>query len=161
MPEPEPCGGEGHGRQEVASELVVAGRDASEVLELVEEALDEIAMPVDVRIDRAADAHVALAGDVSVGAVRFDDLDDGASEVATVGHDVARQAKALEQLGRGGLVGCLARREYQANRQTAGVDDGVDFCGQSSTRTANGVIRAPFFPPAACWWARTIEESIR
>jgi hypothetical protein len=26
----------------------------------------------------------------------------------------------------------------------------VDFGGQSSTRTANGVIRAPFFPPAAC-----------
>jgi hypothetical protein len=27
----------------------------------------------------------------------------------------------------------------------------MDFAGQSSTRTADGVIRAPFLPPAACW----------
>jgi hypothetical protein len=26
----------------------------------------------------------------------------------------------------------------------------MDFGAQSATRTANGVIRAPFFPPAAC-----------
>jgi hypothetical protein len=26
----------------------------------------------------------------------------------------------------------------------------MDFGAQSSTRTANGVILAPFFPPAAC-----------
>jgi hypothetical protein len=26
----------------------------------------------------------------------------------------------------------------------------MDFAGQSSTRTTDGVIRAPFLPPAAC-----------
>jgi hypothetical protein len=34
-------------------------------------------------------------------------------------------------------------------------------CGaQSSARTANGVIRTPFLPPAGCRWARTMEGSI-
>jgi hypothetical protein len=27
----------------------------------------------------------------------------------------------------------------------------VDLAGQSSTRATDGVIRTPFFPPAACW----------
>jgi hypothetical protein len=44
----------------------------------------------------------------------------------------------------------LAGREQQADGQAAGVDHDMDFAAQSSTRTADGVIRAPFFPPAAC-----------
>jgi len=39
-------------------------------------------------------------------------------------------------------------------------DAGVDLGGQSATRTTDGVIRAPFLPPAVCWCARTIELSI-
>jgi hypothetical protein len=35
-------------------------------------------------------------------------------------------------------------------RGIVGIDDGVDLGAQSSTRTANGVILAPFFPPPAC-----------
>jgi hypothetical protein len=27
----------------------------------------------------------------------------------------------------------------------------MDLRGQPSTRSADGVIRAPFLPPAACW----------
>jgi hypothetical protein len=30
------------------------------------------------------------------------------------------------------------------------IDHGVDLGAQSSTRTADGVILAPFFPPPAC-----------
>jgi hypothetical protein len=37
----------------------------------------------------------------------------------------------------------------------------VELGAQSATRTANDVIRTPFFAPAACWWARTIDESTR
>jgi hypothetical protein len=44
----------------------------------------------------------------------------------------------------------LAGRQQQTHRQTHGIDDGVDLGAQSSTRTANGVILAPFFPPPAC-----------
>ena len=55
----------------------------------------------------------------------------------------------------------LAREAHRRfGRQAVLVDDGVDLSAQSSTRTANGVIRAPFFPPAACWWARMMDESI-
>src|SRR5690606_7434640 len=59
------------------------------------------------------------------------------------------------------LVGGLARREHEAHRPAAVVDDGVDLGAQPSTGAAEGVILAPLFPPAACGWARTMELSIR
>jgi len=57
---PEPDRGEGDGSQEVARELVEARGDAPEVLEFAEEALDEIALPVDAPVDGAT--HEPLAG---------------------------------------------------------------------------------------------------
>ena len=47
------------------AELVVARCDAPEVLELVEEALDQVALPVEFAIDGALDLAVALGWDVS------------------------------------------------------------------------------------------------
>jgi hypothetical protein len=44
----------------------------------------------------------------------------------------------------------LAGGEHQPQRQSVGADDGMDLGAQSSTRAADGVILAPFFPPAAC-----------
>lgn len=61
----------------------------------------------------------------------------------------------------GGLVGGLAGGEHDPERQAVLVHQGVDLGAQSSTRTADGVIRAPFLPPAACWCARMMELSIR
>jgi hypothetical protein len=68
-PDPEPDRCEGNGGKEVARELVVARGDPSDVLELVEEALDEIALPVEPWIDGPDLADVALARDVGGGAV--------------------------------------------------------------------------------------------
>ena len=55
-----------------------------------------------------------------------------------------------EQIGRRLEIVGLAGGEHQADRQAVLIDNGVDLGAQSSTRTADGVIRAPFFPPAAC-----------
>ncbi len=46
-------------------------------------------------------------------------------------------------------------------RQAKAVDDDVNFGAQPASRASDGVVRTPFFPPAACWWARTTEESRR
>jgi hypothetical protein len=44
----------------------------------------------------------------------------------------------------------LTGGQHHPNREAIAIDDGVELGRQSSTRTADGVIRAPFFPPAAC-----------
>jgi len=161
MSEPQSNGSEGDGGEEVPCELVVAGGDAPEVFDFVEEALDEIALSVKREIDRALDLDVALGRNVGLGAARLDERDDAFRIIAAIGDNVAGQANAAEQGRRGGLIGGLARREQQADRQALGIDHGMDLGAQSSTRTTDGVIRAPLFPPAACWCARTMEESIR
>jgi hypothetical protein len=56
MSEPQSNGCDGDGGEEVSSELVVTGGDASEVFEFVEEALDEVAVAVELGIDRTLDA---------------------------------------------------------------------------------------------------------
>jgi hypothetical protein len=137
------------GGEEVASVLVVA-RDTAPMLKLVEEALDQIAASVALEIDAADDAHVALAWDVSNGTERGEQLDDAAGAVAAVGNRLARRAQTLDQSWQRGLVVGLAGCQQKAQRQPHSIDHGVNLGGQSSTRTVDGVMLAPLFPPAAC-----------
>jgi len=150
MPDSAPNGSEGDRGKEVSGKLVVAGGDPPEMLELVEEALDEIALAVEFWIDGAHDPYIALRGDVGCGAAGGEELDDGAGTVAAVGNGLAGGPQAFDQCREGGLVGGLTGREHQANGKAVAIDHGVDFCAQSSARAADGMIRAPFFPPAAC-----------
>lgn len=159
--EPEACGGEEYGREEVSGELVEACGDASEVFELTEEALDEIALPIEVEIDRALQLAILLSGDVGTAAVGLDEIDDGLGVIAAISDESPGRRKAFDQGFDSGLVRSLAWREYDPQRQAILVHQDVDLGAQSSTRTADGVIRAPFLPPAACWWARMMELSIR
>jgi hypothetical protein len=161
MPEPESYGSECDGGEEVPRKFVVAGCDASEVLEFVEETFDEVALTIDLGFDDAADSDVALRGDVRGRAGSLDQGDDRAGEVTAISDDLLRQRQPVDQCRKRRLVRRLAGCEEEPNRQAACIDDGMDLGAQSSTRTTDGVIRAPFFPPAACWWARTIEESMR
>lgn len=150
MSDPEPNGSQGDCREEVAGELVVARGDAPEVLEFVEEALDEVAVAVELGIDGAYDLDVALGRDVGGRASGCEEVDDGTGAVSTVGDGIARRAQAIDQRRQRGLVGGLAGRQNHPDRKTVAINDGVDLGRQSSTRTADGVIRAPLFPPAAC-----------
>jgi hypothetical protein len=161
MFDPEARGSQGDGGEEVSRQLVVSRCDSSEVFQLVEESLDEVAQAVDCVIDRSLLFSVALRGDVRLGAVLGDQFEDGLGVVAAVGDRIGGGLQPVEQSRHGGFVGGLPRRQDEPDRQPVGTDDGVDLGAQSSTRTTDGVIRAPFFPPAACWWARTMEESIR
>jgi hypothetical protein len=138
-------------REEVARQLVEARGDTSEVLQLVEEAFDEVTSPVDIPVDAALDLSVALRGDMSASAPASGKINQCLGVVSPVGDEIARS----DQTGDQGY-GCLLVRglpggQDDPNGQTFPIDHHIDLRAQSSTRTANGVIRAPFFPPAACW----------
>ena len=139
----------------------MAGRDASEVLELVEEAFDVVALAVQVMGCGAPLPAIPLGRDVGARAMVGNELEDGAGVIAAVGDGVPGRLKAVKEGRHGSLVGGLARGDHEAARQAKAVDDDVDFGAQPASRASDGVIRTPFFPPAACWWARTTEESRR
>lgn len=121
------------------------------MLELAEEALDEIALAVDARIDRSLHLAVALSWDMSLSTASTNQVDQMLPVIAAISDDDRGSRKPFQQPGRRGLVGCLSCRESEADRQPVLVNDDMDLTGQSSTRTADGVIRTPFLPPAACW----------
>ncbi|HEX8166232.1 MAG TPA: hypothetical protein VF601_10650 [Beijerinckiaceae bacterium] len=117
-------------RAAVAGGLFVAGGDTAEVFELVEEALDEVAMAVEVRIDRALDLAVAAGRDVEAPAGGLDEVEDGAGVVAPVGDDIAAR-HALDEGRHRSLVAGLSGQEHDADGQPAAVDARVDLGAQS------------------------------
>jgi hypothetical protein len=64
-----------HG-EEVGGELVVAGSDAAEVLQLREKALEQVALPVEAPAEAGFPAPAALGRDVGRGALVSDQLAD-------------------------------------------------------------------------------------
>jgi len=116
----------GDSREAVPGELVVTCGDASEMLELVEEALDQVTVAVELGIDRPHDLHIALRRDVGGGAAGCEQIDDGAGAVAAVGDGIARGPQAIDEGRQRGLVGRLAGRQDQSNREAIAIDDGMD-----------------------------------
>ena len=98
--------------------------------------------------------------DMRLGAACPDQIQQGVGIIATVGDDMLA-LQTGQQLGSGPQVVGLSGGQNQPHRQAVLIDQSVDLGAQSPTRTANGVILAPFFPPAACWWARMIELSMK
>ena len=130
------------------------------MFDFAEEPLDEIALAIEAEIDCSLHLAVALGWDVGLSAALADQIDEMLPVIAAVGDDQGHSGQSGQQARRARLVGCLSWRESEAQRPPALIDNDVDLAGQSSTRTADGVIRTPFLPPAACWCARTMELSI-
>lgn len=121
------------------------------MFKFAEEALDEVALAVDGRIDRSLNLAVALGWDVGVSAALCDQVDQVLPVIAAICDDDGGGVQPFQQRWRGGLVGGLARCESEADRQSVFVDDDMDLAGQSSTRTADGVDVPPLNRTVFCW----------
>jgi len=102
---------------------------------------------------KAGFAHVQQAGKRLQIYVKKDAVGEKGFELfqlLDIGDHIGARGKALYQFGHRLAVMGLAGSQNDADRQAAPVNQCIDLGAQSSTRTANGVIRAPFFPPAAC-----------
>lgn len=90
-----------NGGEEVARGFVVTRGNAAEVLQLVEKALDQIALAVEGVIDRTLDLAVAAGRNVSPPTAAFDEVDDGASIVAAVGFVLTESNRAAGRRAKG------------------------------------------------------------
>ena len=135
--------------EEVDGTPVVSCCDASEVLELVEEALDAVAPPVGVVIVGDERLSGWVARDDDSGACGRDEGAQGIAVVGLVGDDGAG-AEPFEQGRRGRDVAGLSRGEDEAQRSPLAVGQRVDLGGQTSSGTPQSLIAVPPFPVAAC-----------
>ena len=129
------------------------------MFEFAKEPFDQIALPIDAPIDRSADQPLAGGGNVGFGPAGSDQIEQRIGVIASVGNDVAALESRKQKRRRTQIV-VLSSRQHEPDRQTVLIDQSIDLGAQSSTRTTDGVILAPFFPPAACWWARMMELSM-
>lgn len=129
--------------------LFEARGDTSELLEFAKEPFDQVASAVEFGRYAALQADAALGRDMRLATPRRYPLDQRQAVVTSVCDDGAGGQVVQEQWGHR-LVRGLSGRDVQPDRQAVLIDHGVDLRAQSATRTANGVILAPFFPPAAC-----------
>ena len=131
------------------SEFVIARGDGSIVLDFVEEALDEISFAIECKVtvavllavgswrDHWSDCPLVEHADKRIGVISL-----VAEERAWIG--------IFEQRLRAGQVVILSRRQHQVDRIAQGVDERVDFGGQSSARSADGLCAVFFRAPALC-----------
>lgn len=115
-----------HG-EEVDGELVVSGGDPEEMLQLGEEALDQIAFSVEPLAEARLPAAVALRRDVGRGALFLNQLADAVGFIGFVGqHDSARTEMVEPGVGDLAVVG-LPGRQGEPDREALRVDDDVDL----------------------------------
>lgn len=140
--------------------VFIEAGDAAEPLDFAKKTFSQVAVTVKVGRDWALEADTARGRNMGLAPARCDPLDQGQAVVAAIGGGGAGRQR-VEQDRRHRLARGPTGRHVQADRQAILIDDGVDLGAQSATRAADGVILAPpFFLPATCWWARTMELSI-
>lgn len=137
---------------EVYEELVVSSCDAAELFELVEEALDDVALFVEIGVIGALDRTVSLGRDDDFGPA-FGNLLAETIGVITLVADCSLRSETLDEVVCEGNVVTLSRSADQAKRIAKCIAGGVDFGAQAAAGPAKTLgIRPPFSlrAPAAC-----------
>lgn len=121
------------------------------MLDLVEEALDAVAVGVGLPTDGALDLAVRFGRDNWLDAPAFEVVPDGIAVIAFVGeHGDGIGRVLIHEVVIGchvrGLAGCHA----EADRETLRIRSGMNLGREPTARTANTVSLNPPLPPAAC-----------
>lgn len=138
-----------------ANKLFVSGSDAQEMFDPCEEALDQIAILVQMRILESEFLAIGTRRDDRSGTTGLDPLDQGIGVAALVGEDRIG-SDACNPIGGALDIGDLTSTQNQSQRIAQRIHCSVDFGAQSASRAPDR-LRAFFLAaPAECWWARTM-----
>jgi hypothetical protein len=138
-----------NGGQEVSGELIIAGGDASEILEPAKAAFDDIASLVGAFVEAVEGCSVGLVRNDGDCAAAEDVGAEGVTIVALVGDEYAHRRSEVQKGRRDRDVGILSRSEMECARSAIRVAQGVDFRGASAARAADRLFMLPPFPPLA------------
>jgi hypothetical protein len=136
--------------EEVSCEFIVSCGDCPEMFEFVEEALDEVALGVEREVARACDFAIGLSGNHGGDVSPDKGLDQHVGVVSLV-PDQRLRLDIVKQRPRAGQIVSLAWREPQRNGVAEGIDERMDFGGQSAAESTDRVFAVFFRAPALCW----------
>ena len=116
-----------NGGEKIAGELVVAGRDATKVLEAAEAALDDVASFVGPPVEAMAHDAVGFVWNDGLCSTLGDFGAERIAVVAFVGEKRAHRRCLGQYVGRNGNVGVLALCQVQNDGPAVWIAQGVDF----------------------------------
>jgi len=126
-----------------------AGGEATEGLELVDEALDHMALVVEMPVVGHDTGAARMRRDHRVGTEGCERVSDAAGVVRRIGDHVLGRLAVEQRLRLGGVVR-LARGEDDAHQLAERVDQQVEPAAQAAARTPKRLITPVFLAPAAC-----------
>ena len=141
--------GEMNSGQEVPSELIVSGGDASEVFEPALAALDDISAFVGTLVEAMDDDTVGFAGDYGLGAATSNFSAKALAVIAIVDGERANGWRERQNIGRSSDMCILARGQMKDDRPAERIAQRSDFCRSATARAADRLIVLPPFPPEA------------
>ena len=122
----------------------------AELFQLVEEALDEVALAVDGFGPSVFPLAVCAVRNVGYGALSTDARANAIGVIALVGDDDGARREPIEQGFGGGHVMVIARRDQQADRPALRVDARMDFRREPSPASTDTTNSTLFLTPEAC-----------
>ena len=139
----------GHGQ------LVIAGSNPAEDLELIKKALDQMPLLVDVEITGPRIGAVLPGWDGVVGLLSGDIVPDFLRTIGFVAQNVAPfDLKFRQKINGRTCIMHLTAGEQEMYRITQSIDNSVDFCGLTPPAGSDKLvvfrIYSPFFAPALC-----------
>ena len=136
--------------QEISGEFVVACGDSSKMLESVEEAFDQVPFAVQREIARPRDLAIGFWGDHRGDSPLDEAIDERTGIVGLVANQGIWIGAVDQRFCASQIVG-LPWREYQVDGIAQGIDERVDFGGQSAARPPDRLPAVFFRAPALCW----------
>lgn len=144
--------GEGDEAHEVCEELVVSGCDASELLELVEEAFDAIAFFIDSAVVAVLVSALRHGRDDRDGTGIEDGIVQSIGVVGTVGEDMGGLQAVDQGLGLADIA-VLSGRADETHGVAERFDGGMELGGQAALRPTQALgISPPFSLRAPAAW---------
>src|SRR5271157_5123477 len=126
-------------REEIARGFLVAGGDAAELFDEIEEALDEIAFGVEGEVAIARDLAVRFWRDDRLDGPDFEALNKAAGVVAFVAEEGFGLHFGRKGFSLGDVVD-LSARQAERQRVAQSVYDHMDLGGRAAARAAYGLV---------------------
>jgi len=130
------------------------------VLELAEEAFDQIAFAIEPLAEAGFPFAIRFSGDVGHRALHFDQVTDAIRVVSLVGENDGARIEAIQQAEAGRSVMGLPRCQAELDREPLRVDNRLDLGREPASGATETMISIPLFAVGPCWWARTEVLSI-
>jgi len=122
------------------------------VLDPVEEAFDEVALPVEPAREGKTLLAVGARRDVCPSVLGGSSFADGVAVVSPVGEQRCAIGHGIEQSFGLLAVVDLAAGQSQRNGTTVSVNEGMDLAREAASGTSHATIcGSPFLPVAPCW----------